>query len=153
MKNKPVAVILHCSATEDKHDHIGAEEIRQWHVNENGWSDIGYHYVIRRGAGLIEKGRPEEVVGAHCYGHNQNTLGVCLIGTRRPTMAQLDSLVKLYFMFRNKYGIPYNQWFGHNEFSNKECPGFHVNLVKTIFKYAETVQQLQREVKQHTVIT
>jgi hypothetical protein len=27
---------------------IGAETIRDWHVNDNGWDDIGYHYVIDR---------------------------------------------------------------------------------------------------------
>ena len=49
-------IILHCSATPEGR-YTSANEIRKWHVNGNGWSDIGYHYVIRID-GTIEKGRP-----------------------------------------------------------------------------------------------
>ena len=51
-------LIVHCSATYGSQD-IGAVEIRRVHVDENGWRDIGYHYVIRRN-GDIEEGRPVE---------------------------------------------------------------------------------------------
>ena len=38
-------IIVHCSDTpEGRNDK--AEDIRRWHVNGNGWSDIGYHYVV-----------------------------------------------------------------------------------------------------------
>lgn len=47
-------IIVHCSATKPSMD-IGVEAIRQWHMNK-GWSDIGYHYVIRRN-GVVELGR------------------------------------------------------------------------------------------------
>lgn len=138
--NKPKSVILHCSATDDEGDLIGADEIRKWHVYENGWTDIGYHYVVRR-TGIIQKGRAEEVYGAHTYGHNQNTLGVCYVGTYKPSIMQLESLIKLYFLFKNKYKIGYLDWHGHRDFSNKECPGFDVNLIRTILKYADRNQQ------------
>ena len=58
---------------------IGVKEIRKWHVDENKWSDIGYHDVIRRN-GAIETGRPLEKPGAHAKGHNQNAIGICLVG-------------------------------------------------------------------------
>lgn len=58
---------------------IGASEIRDWHINKNGWSDIGYHYVNRRN-GLIEIGRPIEVAGAHVKGHNYDSIGICMVG-------------------------------------------------------------------------
>jgi len=57
---------------------IGAKKIRQWH-KLRGWSDIGYHYVIRRD-GRIELGRPIEQVGAHVKGHNSDSIGVCMVG-------------------------------------------------------------------------
>ncbi len=38
-------IIIHCSATPEGRNFT-VDEIRDWHVNGNGWSDIGYHYVI-----------------------------------------------------------------------------------------------------------
>lgn len=70
-------IVVHCSATDDNVD-IGAAEIRKWHTDK-GWSDIGYHYVIRRN-GMIEVGRPLEQAGAHAEGFNANSIGVCLVG-------------------------------------------------------------------------
>lgn len=71
-------IVLHCSATRANQD-VGAKEIRAWH-RARGWSDIGYHYVIRRN-GTVERGRqPDNSIGAHVEGHNSNTLGICLVG-------------------------------------------------------------------------
>lgn len=77
-------IIIHCSATRPDLD-IGVDEIRRWHTSPSPWdaskpwSDIGYHYVIRRG-GQIEEGRPIEVAGAHARGHNETSIGICLVG-------------------------------------------------------------------------
>ena len=71
-------IILHCSATPN-HMDIGVKEITDWHVNGNGWNDIGYHIVIRRD-GTIEDGRPINKIGSHCYGHNRHSIGICLVG-------------------------------------------------------------------------
>jgi len=71
-------IVVHCSATKPSMD-IGADEIYDWHVNGNGWSDIGYHWVIRR-SGQIQTGRPIERAGAHTKGHNSNSIGICLVG-------------------------------------------------------------------------
>ncbi len=45
-----------------------AATIRGWHVDGNGWSDIGYHWVIRQtadGEWMTEQGRPESRTGSH----------------------------------------------------------------------------------------
>jgi uncharacterized protein (TIGR03437 family) len=70
--------------------------IRELHVNTNGWSDIGYNYLIDPN-GILYEGRfgGMGVVGAHFSGVNTGTMGVCLIGTystRRPTEASLGAL-------------------------------------------------------------
>ena len=70
-------IIIHCSATSAEMD-IGAKEIAQWH-KDRGWSDIGYHFVIRRD-GTIEHGRPVERPGAHARHHNNDSIGICLVG-------------------------------------------------------------------------
>lgn len=56
-------IIIHCSATPPDR-HIGADEIRLWHIRDKGWTDIGYHSVIRRD-GAVEAGRGLELPGAH----------------------------------------------------------------------------------------
>lgn len=70
-------LIVHCSDTPDQED-IGALEIHKMHLGF-GWEGIGYHKIIRRN-GKIENGRPEYWIGAHVYGKNTQSLGVCLIG-------------------------------------------------------------------------
>lgn len=71
-------IIIHCSATPEGRNFT-VQQIRDWHVKGNGWRDIGYHYVIYLD-GSVHRGRPENRVGAHCTGHNANSMGVCYIG-------------------------------------------------------------------------
>lgn len=122
-------IIIHCSATKPSQD-IGAAEIDKWH-KQQGWDEIGYHFVIRR-SGEIENGRPVEKIGAHCKGHNADSIGICLVGgidtDGKPennfTDAQFASLRSLVLKLKFTYGILYI--FGHNEFANKACPCFDV---------------------------
>ncbi len=78
-------LIIHCAATTPVMD-IGADVIRKWHVEDNGWLDIAYTHVLRRN-GVIEPGRDLdkdgdvfEEVGAHTLGFNKNSIGLCMIG-------------------------------------------------------------------------
>ena len=122
-------IIIHCSATKPNMD-IGADVIRDWHVNGNGWSDIGYHQVIRRD-GTPEAGRDIARSGAHCKGHNHDSVGVCMVGgiddDGKPecnfTLRQwrtLDSIIEGYLT-----KFPNATVHGHNEFSSKDCPSFN----------------------------
>ena len=70
-------ITLHCSATRPS-QIAGVKEIRSWH-KAKGWSDIGYHFVVRRD-GRVEKGRPITQTGAHVQGWNTNNVGICLEG-------------------------------------------------------------------------
>jgi N-acetylmuramoyl-L-alanine amidase len=70
-------IVIHCAATK-ANVNVGVKEIRKWHM-DRGWSDIGYHYVIRRD-GTIEEGRPEEQIGAGVKGFNKHTIHICLVG-------------------------------------------------------------------------
>ncbi|KKK99464.1 hypothetical protein LCGC14_2632510, partial [marine sediment metagenome] len=38
-------LVVHCAATPADMD-IGVKEIRHWHL-QRGFSDVGYHYIIR----------------------------------------------------------------------------------------------------------
>ena len=123
-------IIIHCSATREGQD-VSVDTIRRWHVIDNGWDDIGYHYIIGLD-GSIHKGRPDNVQGAHTKGHNKNSIGICYIGgcvkgmhpkdTR--TDAQKRSFLILLEGLKSIY--PKATVHGHNEFSNKACPSFDV---------------------------
>jgi N-acetylmuramoyl-L-alanine amidase len=114
-------IIIHCAATPNG-NHFTAEDIHKWHL-ERGWSGIGYHYVIRVD-GVLEVGRPEYWTGAHAKGHNSNSIGICLIGTDEYNLDQWSILKKLLTKLSAKYvGV---KIIGHNEISNKSCPGFDV---------------------------
>lgn len=123
-------IILHCSATKPS-QKIGAAEIRRWHVDGNGWSDIGYHYVIKRD-GTIEPGRPLDIPGAHVKGHNATTIGICYVGgidaqgnpEDNMTAEQELSWLLLVNAIRVLFGkLPVH---GHNEYAAKACPSFDV---------------------------
>lgn len=122
-------LIVHCSATPEGRD-IKTETIRGWHVNDNHWSDIGYHYVIELD-GSIHTGRPESVIGAHCLGQNTNSIGICYVGglaedgkTPKDTRtdAQKQALIELLKSLKEKY--PNATIHGHREFAAKACPCF-----------------------------
>ena len=135
-------IILHCSATREGQD-IKAKTIKQWH-KDRGFDDIGYHYVIDLD-GTIEKGRDEELVGAHCKGHNATSIGICYVGgcdknmkpkdTRTPE--QKRSMLSLVRKLVNKYKIPVTQIWAHHDFDkHKACPSFDVSeFRKDYIKY------------------
>lgn len=129
-KNEPSKIILHCSDTEDSGDRFGVDDIRRWHTKDRGFLDVGYHYVIRR-SGKIEIGRSENQVGAHCQGHNQDTIGICLIGTRKFTVMQYEALVTLVKTIKERHRIFIDDIYGHYEFNEgKTCPGVDMNLMR-----------------------
>ena len=71
-------IILHCSGTPELKD-FDVEDIRDWHVNGNNWSDVGYHFIIKLD-GTIQDGRPIKKIGAHVKGKNRSSIGICYIG-------------------------------------------------------------------------
>lgn len=121
-------IIVHCTATAEG-KAFRAVDIDRWH-RERGWDCIGYHYVVDLD-GKVELGRPEAKVGAHCKGHNANSIGVVYVGglakdgktpkdTR--TNAQIASLRSLLIALKRKY--PNASIHGHRDFAAKACPSF-----------------------------
>ena len=107
-----------------------AERVHKWHIEHNGWAGIGYHYLIRKD-GMIEQGRLPEMIGAHVYGHNDNSIGICLAGNYnngvgKPTKAQLQSTKELTAWLCKKYDIEPSREtiLGHRDLNpNTTCPG------------------------------
>lgn len=134
-------IILHCSATRPAwmgnatlNDQVA--EIRRWHVEDNGWADIGYHYLVGR-TGKIASGRPLARIGAHTIGRNRGTIGICLIGghgaaaydpfLRHFTKEQDTATRKLVKELMRRFGAGGRlKLSGHNDYAAKACPGFFV---------------------------
>lgn len=121
--------IVHCTYT-PAGLNIGAKEIRQWHL-KRGWRDIGYHVVIRRDK-IVEPGRPFFEVGAHCKGHNLDSIGIALVGGMSDNQLPVFNFTETQMLMLGSYIrylrviIPGLEVHGHNWYSQKECPCFDV---------------------------
>lgn len=135
-------ILVHCTATPEGKDYT-VDQIRQWHTapkekGGQGWSDIGYHYIIYRD-GSVHLGRDVDIMGAHCEGHNPHSIGVVYVGglenipgkklaelppkdtrTDAQRLALLDLLVKLKELYPNA------EIAGHRNYDKKGklCPSF-----------------------------
>jgi hypothetical protein len=106
-----VMTVHHTAGPNNADQDYGAtvRAIYSYHVKTNGWSDIGYHYLID-GHGVLYEGRDtghtstsclnnggdgsdfahepgtdEVVTGAHTRGYNTGNLGIALMGCFEPT--------------------------------------------------------------------
>lgn len=142
-------LIVHCSDSQ----WGDANEIRRWHTDPkpkgNGWNDIGYHYVIcnqyptylsqkqgkpvAKSDGAVQKGRENNVAGAHAVGFNSNSLGICLIGVKDFSERQMQALVKLCKELMAQYKIPVQNVLGHCETpkaGGKTCPNLDMKALR-----------------------
>ena len=122
-------IIIHCSATPEGRE-VSKKDLHKWHVEERGWSDIGYHFFISLD-GEIEECRPIEKTGAHTKGHNFDSIGICYAGGmdkdfKQPkdtrTEAQRGALEDLLCTLKTLY--TQSKIYGHRDFSSKACPSF-----------------------------
>jgi N-acetylmuramoyl-L-alanine amidase len=142
-EDKIKLIVVHCSATPRGAD-ITAEDINQMHI-DRGWTEIGYHFFIRRD-GRLEIGRDLDEMGAHVKGFNTNSWGVCLAGgldrsgkaENNFTQAQFSTLRAILVVL--KAMAPQAEILGHRDLSPdidgdgevepwewlKQCPCFDV---------------------------
>ena len=129
-------IAVHCTATREGQAKT-VEQIRAEHKKQ-GWSDIGYHYVIDL-QGNVHLGRDVDISGSHVSGYNSYSIGVVYVGglendpkktysqlkakdTR--TNAQKAALLSLLMDLRKLY--PQAKIMGHRDFPKvaKACPSF-----------------------------
>lgn len=140
-------IVVHCTATPEGQDKT-VEQIRREHKAQ-GWSDIGYHYVVTRD-GVVHLGRDVDISGSHVKGYNTYSIGVAYVGglENKPvaydklkakdtrTDGQKAALLSLLMDLRRLY--PKAKILGHRDLSPdkngdgvispcefiKECPSF-----------------------------
>jgi N-acetylmuramoyl-L-alanine amidase len=121
-------IIIHCTATPENRK-VTKGDLTKWHVDERGWSDIGYHFFIDL-EGCLHECRPIERTGAHTKGHNFDSIGIAYAGgldkNLKPKDTRNDQQKEALeeFLCYLKVLYPQAKIYGHRDFSTKSCPSF-----------------------------
>ena len=129
-------IILHHTAGSQ-----GGFAIRRDHMENRGWSDIFYHYVIEY-TGYVFNGRPLHVA----VGRRRTAIHIALVGrlnVNDPTEEQVESLLILLDQLEKRFGIKH--FLNHRDVARTVCPG-HINIkiyYEEMLKLREDVKNLQ----------
>jgi len=110
------------------------EDIRRIHIEERGFDNIGYHYLVCRDDGpgssyQIKQGRPVHIAGAHAKGYNAESIGVCFEGNfDKGRMPEEQFLIggTLILRLMEKFGI--SKILAHRDVGATRCPGRYFPL-------------------------
>lgn len=144
MYNKiiPVKQIVHCS---DGSKYQTFEDIERWHrtaLDEHGnWryhygkpSSLGYYCaynLVIDWNGKVTQCRQMDERGAHTYGQNDNSIGICLIGafdTYGPSQAQIDALKGILKANIARFNLSAYEIYPHRKYKpSKTCYGAYMS--------------------------
>lgn len=130
----------------------GQQKVDQWrsvHTKINGWSDIGYHYIVHRdhnGIPQVYEGRPDSRRGAHSGTNTGNSfLGINVAYGMNETVpdAMFMLTAQLIADLSKTYGFAINRSTikGHRDFLPTQCPG--VPLYSRINELIELANKLK----------
>jgi len=103
--------------------------IRNWHMKERGWSDIGYHVGVGPDNSIWLL-RPIEKRGAHCKGRNDHSVGVVLLGNfdvEDPWANGLPTACDVLARCCNHFNFSVEGVGFHRDYSDKTCPGARIH--------------------------
>lgn len=128
MANNPKRIIWHHSAiNSDAHQATQINDghrARNFPISALGFYG-GYHLLIERD-GTVFRFRNDNEQGAHAYGSNENSLGICLAGnfeSQYPTEAQKTAFKIALRDAMKTWGIHPDQIFPHRSVTATACPG------------------------------
>lgn len=119
-------------------------DLANYHIQNNGWDGIGYHFIIDQD-GIVYYVGDISTARANVADLNEAVIGICLIGNfsgnLEPTPEQLTSTHKLCEFLINYPGLvnikSWDKIVGHKELPNQQtdCPGdnwdkWKVKLIK-----------------------
>lgn len=109
-------------------------QIQAFHINERGWCDVGYHFLIAKNGEIFRGRGGANRPGAHVRGQNRGNIGVGFIGdftAEPPTTEQVESAVRLTRWIHTAFDIPLTRDAirGHHEWPGQStgCPGELMN--------------------------
>lgn len=140
----------------------GSASMQNWHLDGNGWEDLGYHFVIeldgtiRQGRDLMDMGRHAGQPPNHKKACEEKTqfwlnedydyksIGIVLVGSysnppgpsnERKFKLQMESLKTLVGYLSSQYNIKRLEGHSHYRFGGTSCPGkFFGTQIRTEFK-------------------
>jgi hypothetical protein len=136
---KPKQLTIHYTAMDPKH---GFDDVDHAHRSK-GWKRIGYHRFVEAPNGsqkhwseLVKVGRPDDLVGAGVYRHNQDNLHIAVADDAHHNMTDLQktALVNTIIALKDRYNIPWSKVNGHKHFGGTLCPGKEVDALLTKLK-------------------
>jgi hypothetical protein len=102
---------------------------QNYHMDHNGWDDIGYNFLVISAPGyavdgFVLEGRGRDVVGAHCLNWNTPWIGVQVAvgGAQVPSPKALSAVRALHDGFVKAAGHSLGMK-GHKDGYNTACPG------------------------------
>ena len=112
---------------------MNVPKIRDMHMKDRGWDDIGYHGVIMPD-GEFSIGRDIQSVGAHTFGSNRQSIGIMFMAGIRPghdftkPNTQQLATARLIANEQIRYYGHGLEILGHRDASKRPtlCPGFDV---------------------------
>ncbi len=117
-------VIVHHSVEYEENDLATVRDIQNLHMDDRGWADIAYHFVVGK-SGQIFEGRALHVRGTHVSGYNTGSVGVVFLGdlhSTQPTAAQLQEGQRLINWLALRLALTHLA--GHYAFNPETvCPG------------------------------
>lgn len=129
----PTHLTIHHTVTPNDDPTPPAERIKgiqSYHINSNGWCDIGYHFLISQDGDRWQGWKDEQKVGIHTGGNNTNNVGISFLGSyhlAEPPLAQLQGAMPLVKWMADTYGIVLDRdhVLGHGEWPGQstQCPG------------------------------
>ncbi|TAE45110.1 MAG: T9SS C-terminal target domain-containing protein [Bacteroidetes bacterium] len=155
-------LIIHHSAGSNTSANWAATVLSIWnyHVNINGWCDIGYNWLIDPLGNVYQgRGGGNNVVGAHFCGQNSGTMGICMLGnyeSASPGEAALRSLARLLAWkacdaevspsdtsLQSSSGLMLPVVSGHQHGCNTLCPGTNLwSLLPAIRQESDSLLNL-----------
>ncbi|MCL8011706.1 peptidoglycan-binding protein [Streptomyces sp. AS02] len=96
--------------------------IQNYHMDSNGWWDIGYNFLVDQG-GRIYEGRGWDNEGAHTRGYNRSHLAVCFIGRDGDATAAAKRAIRSLYEKTNQVVGRTLSTTCHSALDSTQCPG------------------------------
>ncbi len=143
----PYRITFHHTFVPDAGDDPAraTRQIQSFHLNERGWCDIGYHFLIGADGRIFEGSAVPHRLAAHVGDENEGNVGIAFIGDytdQKPTDAQTRAAVELVDWLHHTYDIELSRQAirGHGEWPGQStaCPGDGLRpLIDEIVHFAE----------------
>jgi len=140
--------------------------IQAFHMETNGWNDIGYAWAICRHGDVFQAREDDDdatdVWGAH-DGWNRGSTGITVFGyfhppvNHQPTDAQISALTDLVAWIASlreidplgrslyeAFGAPVDNVYGHREVKATDCPGDHLFALKELIRRSASEKALRQ---------